>query len=147
MGTKGSHHFQSPGSLPNFFPEDVAINVESKSKAAIFLLFFRSSSVSAIFSGSKRATSRVGREPSLGGRSLHTVRSFGFWDVGVKKLATAPLEIVLCVLRFTGGGEISRSSPAFRLLELGDGGLILLLFLLLLYVENNDLKFKVLRRR
>lgn len=43
------------------------------------------------------------------------MRSFGFCDVGVKKLATAPLEMALCVFRLTGGGEMGLPD-AFRLL-------------------------------
>lgn len=66
-------------------------------------------------SGSKRPTSNVVGNPSSGARSVHTVRAFGFFDVGVKKLATAPLEMVLVVFRFTGGGEMDLSD-AFRLL-------------------------------
>lgn len=38
-GTMLSHHFQSRGSLLNFLPEAEVISVESRSKAATFVLF------------------------------------------------------------------------------------------------------------
>lgn len=118
VGTEASHHFQSAGSFPNFFPEAVTMSVESKSNAAIFLLFFVlsvsfTSSLAFAPSGSKRPTSKVGGVPTAP-RSVHVVRSLGFCDVGVKKLATAPWDIVLCALRFTGGGEMGLSA-VFRL--------------------------------
>lgn len=128
VGTDVSHHFQSAGSFPNFFPDAVTMSVESRSNAAIFLLLLVVSP-SVPFpsslgpSGSKRPTSKVGGAPSTP-RSVHVVRSLGFCDVGVKKLATAPWEIVLWALRFIGGGEMG-FPPALRLLVVGlrgDGG-------------------------
>ena len=59
----------------------------TRSKAAIFLLL--TWSFAGAFSGTYLATRRVAGESAPGLLSVQVVRSFGFWDVGVKKLATA----------------------------------------------------------
>lgn len=88
-GTETSHHFQSDASLLNFLPEADVINVESRSKAATFLLFVGSSSVSPW--PSYRPTSSVAGPSSSGARSDQTVLGWSFfWEVGLKKSATAP---------------------------------------------------------
>ena len=59
----------------------------TRSNAATLRLF-NAGSVS-VGSESYRPTSSVGVESSSGPRSVQVVLSFGFWDEGVKKLATA----------------------------------------------------------
>ena len=67
------------------------MRVESRSKATIFrrLDCCPSSFAPGASSGLYRPTRRVAGVPSLGARSLHVVRSFGFCEAGVKKLVTA----------------------------------------------------------
>lgn len=69
-----------------FLPEEVAINVESRSKAAILWGF---DGFFSLFSGSYRPIRRVAARSGLSERSDHAVRSFGFCEAGLKKLATA----------------------------------------------------------
>lgn len=89
-GTVLSHHFQSEGSLPNFLPEAEVISVESRSNAATFLLLLFDGS-SAMPPPSYRPTSSVAGESSSGARSDQATRGWSFfWDVGLKKFATAP---------------------------------------------------------
>jgi len=71
------------------------MRVASRSKAAI-LCFVGRGWVSSVFSGRYLATSSVAGVLSLGLRSFHVVRSFGFWEAGVKKLATADSMIAGC---------------------------------------------------
>ena len=61
----------------------------TRSKAAIFLLLAVCSFFSGTVSGSYLPTRSVAGVSSFGARSVHIVFSFGFWDVGVKKVATA----------------------------------------------------------
>lgn len=63
--------------------------MHTRSKAAIFLLFTSDPPDSEDPSGSYRPTSSVEGVSSLGARCVHVVRSLGFCEVGVKKLATA----------------------------------------------------------
>lgn len=60
--------------------------LRTRSKAAIFLLFVAGSS---FVSGSYFPTRSVAGVSSSGARSVHVVFSFGFCEVGVKKLETA----------------------------------------------------------
>ncbi len=64
--------------------------VRTRSNAAIFFrLTGVSSALASSFSGTGFATSSVAGESWRGALSVHVVRSFAFWEVGVKKLATA----------------------------------------------------------
>ena len=103
----------------------------TRSKAAIFLLFFSGDEFASEVSGSYRPTSKVVGVSTLGLRSDQVVRSLGFCEVGVKKLATAVsatesaavdedyeqghrLEMLAWVFRFIGGGEMGSSTLLFR---------------------------------
>jgi len=107
VGTVLCHHFQSAALSACFLPDAGTINVESysrtvsqnhghkprhlaqhtRSKAAIFLLL--ESGSASFLSGWYRPTRSVAGVSSSGARSVQIVLSFGFWEVGVKKFATA----------------------------------------------------------
>lgn len=66
--------------------------IHTRSKAAIFRFFVFGALAS--FSGAYLATSSVGGVRLSGLLSFHVVRSFGFCEMGVKKLTTADSETV-----------------------------------------------------